>query len=121
MLYIQGNVNASDINEKITPTMIGEKPNWNTIIIEDGNLIVDEDLNTNNYPLAIVLVRKTQPLLTVGNIYIYNTVHYISAFMYADGSVQSVKANSFVPSGYVKFSKSDSDRTKALQDQLVIY
>lgn len=94
---------------------------WDILILKNGNLTFDTDFNAE-YPnppytskTLVILREKGDISMDKWNIYIKPNVKYIAANIYADGSVMSVDSNS------KRFTKSDTSRTLALQNQLVIY
>lgn len=86
--------------------------NWDTLIIKNGNLIIDQDFNTENLNKAIIVFGD---IYNSGNIFITPNVVYISAHIYADGGLSSVQNNGQT------FPYINSDRSLALNKQIVFY
>ncbi|PID83952.1 hypothetical protein CSB09_03490 [Candidatus Gracilibacteria bacterium] len=104
ILYVTGDKNLSDLLK-----MNG----WKTVIIEDGDLTLDENYEERTNPRGIIVVTKKDQ--KKGNIYIKPDVTKIAAMIFADGSIESVDDTG------APFLKSDMIRTKALTKQLMIY
>ncbi len=102
VLYVSGDKNLNDLLSK----------DWETVIVENGNLTIDANLENRDNPKGIIVTSNSK---NTGNIYIKPNVTKLSAFIYADGSVESVDINGDV------FKKSDISRTKSLTKQLMIY
>lgn len=110
ILYISGNYTDNVVYSKI------KNLNYNTLIIQNSNLIIDENIEWNK---AIVLIsnkintNSSIPSLS-SVVKITPNVQKIEAYIYADWSVFSVKDD------YSIFNESNFDRSRKLQKQLVI-
>lgn len=93
---------------------------WNTLIVKDGNLIIDQDFNTEKKNKAIIVI-STKNNYSIddwkksGNIFIKPNVKFIGATIYADRSLISVDEEG------KSFKKSDAKRAKTLENQIVFY
>ena len=84
--------------------------------MQDGNVTIrDQQFNPENKKLAIVLINTDKTDYTKGNLLITPQVRYLSANIFTDGSILSVKEDG------ERFVQSDTERNRALQDQLVFY
>jgi len=84
--------------------------------VVDGNVTIDTpEFNPDNKKLAIVLINTNKTNYVKGNLFITPEVHYIAANIFTDGSIRSVDSEGN------RFVKSDTERNRALQDQLVFY
>lgn len=89
--------------------------NWDTLIVEDGNITIDtEYFNPDKKKVALVVLSKNNP--QKWNVYITPKVRFIAANIFADASVLSVDQLQKKP-----FEPSDATRTAALQNQIVFY
>ncbi len=67
--------------------------NWDTIVVKNWNLILDEDIDKNIW-IAVIYDRfNIKNNNTKWNIYVKNTIRKINAIIYADGSFLSAKAD----------------------------
>jgi hypothetical protein len=88
---------------------------WSTLIVIDGNVTLESDLNVANKNIAIIVLNSefsTTP--TLWNIFIKPNVTYVSAILYADGAIKSVD------SAWQTFPTMNQDRSDALKKQLVM-
>lgn len=93
-----------------------EKDKWNTLILEDYELIIDQNIENNkkNIAIAVLKNRKSNSKQST-NILINPKVTYIKSNIFVDGSIVSVNdSNKY-------FTKSDTKRTLQLQKQIVFY
>ncbi len=93
-------------------TLSGD-PDFTTLIVEDGNVTFDNNFNTQKKNIAIILINKTDS--SKGNIYIKPNVAFISALIFADGSIESID-----DSGNI-FGQSNSERGRTLNKQIVFH
>lgn len=70
-------------------TLSGDITWYQTLIIEDGNLTINGDLNPSKANIGIILINKNDT--SKGNIYITPNVQFVGATIFADGSVISVR------------------------------
>ncbi len=72
-------------------------PIYETIIVKNGNLIINSDVNTSNKKLWIIVLKDNYDVNTdynkSWNIYISNNVNYIAASIFADWALRSAKPN----------------------------
>ncbi|MDD3302386.1 MAG: hypothetical protein PHN31_02445 [Candidatus Gracilibacteria bacterium] len=92
--------------------------NYETLIIKDGNVTINGDLNTNNKNFGIIVLSDgydvTNGYIGKGNIYITPNVKSINAIIYADGGLISAN-NSGNP-----YTIDTPNRTNELQNQLIL-
>lgn len=86
---------------------------WNTLIISDGNLTINENFNTKNRNIGIILLNNKD--LSKSNVYIKPNVAFISSMIYADWSIQSVDWKGNI------FPTSNKARSTTLWKQIVFY
>lgn len=67
----------------------GDLP-YETLIVKNGNVTIEDDLNTSGEKLWIIIIKDNSQDETIGNLYIKPNVKYIDAVIYADGSARSV-------------------------------
>ena len=96
-------------------TSIGGTPAYETIIVRNGNLIISSDLNIANQKFGIIVLRDDQSDDTKGNIYVDQSVKYISAAIYGDGGIMSSNDSG------VLYPINSTERTENLQKQLVFH
>lgn len=77
---------------------ISGNPTYETLIVEDGNVYINSDLNLAENNFGIIVLKsnwyKTESdYQNLWNIYINNNVENIYAYMYADGALRSAKSN----------------------------
>ncbi len=100
VLYRQGDVTLSG------------NSNWDTLIVIDGNITIDNNFNTEKKTKGIILLRDQNE--TKWNVFIKPNVEYIQATIFADGSIESVDTGGSI------FTTSDNRRTDMLDSQLVL-
>jgi hypothetical protein len=109
------NVKYIDANKWTVKVEISWEINdYETLIVKNWNVIISWDLNTTNNKLWIIVLNEDLSNKTLWNVYIKPNVNYINAIIYADGSVISAD------SSWNPFMTDSSDRTLALQKQLVL-
>lgn len=95
-------------------TLSGEvNGSYKTLIVEDGDVTFDNNFNTAKENIAIILVRKNDQ--SKSNVYVKPNVAFISAFIFAEGSMESVNDGGEV------FMKSDRARSQTLSKQIVFH
>ncbi|MDD4151924.1 MAG: hypothetical protein PHR68_04885, partial [Candidatus Gracilibacteria bacterium] len=105
VIYYNGDKKISDIN------LSGVE----TLIIKNGNLIIDQNnLGLNKDKFGVIVTRDDNSKTNLGNIYITPGVTYIKSSIYADGGI--ISSND---SGIPYMSDTD-ERTNDLDKQLVI-
>lgn len=97
-------------------TTISGNLDYETLVVVDGNVIINGDLNTADKSLWIIVLKDNYDVNTdyawQGNIYITPNVKQINAIMYSDGAF--ISANS----AGQPYIKDTIDRTEKLQTQL---
>ncbi|MEF2176029.1 MAG: hypothetical protein V3575_06135 [Candidatus Absconditabacteria bacterium] len=85
---------------------------YHTLVVENGNVTIDSNLNTAKNKLGIIVLRTNKDD-SVGHIYVKPGVTSINAFLYADGSLLSVNNDG------TEFG-TNTDRSTILSKQLII-
>lgn len=97
-------------------TTISGNLDYETLVVVDGNVIINGDLNSADKSLWIIVLKDNYDVNTdyawQGNIYITPNVKQINAIMYSDGAF--ISANS----AGQPYIKDTIDRTEKLQTQL---
>lgn len=95
-----------------------ENLDFETLIIKNGNVIINDNLNKNGKKLWIIVLKDNYnskiDFNTSGNIYITPQVTYINALIYADGGFISTDNTGKV------YTSDSSKRTADLQNQLIL-
>jgi len=100
-------------------------PGRHTIIIEDGNLFIENDFDyatTGNNSLGFILINSNQTQKpTTGNIFIKNKVKHFVGTYFADGSIMSTtKENPGINDGTVRDTKAAENPNTGLGRQLIL-
>lgn len=119
--YIKHMTNGQIVNGVkyvIWDTIVSGEPDYETLIVKDGNVIINGNLNASNKKLGIVVMKDGYNISTdysgKWNIYITPSVTKINATIYADGWLISAGAS------WSPYVSDSSDRTYALKNQLVM-
>jgi len=94
-------------------------PTYQTLVVKNGNVFIDGNLNTYAKKLGIIVLRDDTTKKELGNVYVLPAVSYIAGLIYADGGMISTgfkTGTDRVDSPY----KNSSAREGALQNQLVL-
>ncbi len=95
-----------------------ENLDFETLIVKNGNVIINDNLNKNGKKLWIIVLKDNydtkMDFNTSGNIYITPDVSYINALFYADGGFISTDTTGKV------YTSDSSKRTANLQNQLIL-
>ncbi|MDD3302297.1 MAG: hypothetical protein PHN31_01980 [Candidatus Gracilibacteria bacterium] len=104
--YVEGNI-----------TISGDQ-DYETLVVKDGNVIIEGDLNQSKKKLGIIVLKDNYDVnldyINKGNIYVENGVKEINAIIYADGGF--ISANSLG----LPYTLDSTIRTTSLQKQLVV-
>lgn len=110
--YVVWDVKASEINSGIN------NDEFETVIIKDGNLIINQNLNPQNKKFGIIVLRDwydtSKDYNNKWNIYVAPNVKEINAILYADGWMISVD------SAFKPYTTDTTSRTNALNKQLTL-
>ena len=102
--YVKGDISLS-----------GDDYQWKTLIVLDGNISFIGNFNSQKKNIGIISIRSIPSDLSKGNIYIKPNVVYIFGTIFAEWSVESVNGDGTV------FPLSDINRTKNLQNQIILW
>lgn len=97
---------------------ISSNPSYETLVVKNGNVIINWNLNTDKKKLWIIVLKdgyntKTD-YVNKWNIYITPSVTEVNALFYADGWLISAKINGDV------YDTDTSERTASLRKQLIL-
>jgi hypothetical protein len=99
---------------------IEENPTYETLVVKNGNVIIDWDLNKNNKVLWIIVLRDgfnvQEDYKTTWNVYVLPNVQKINAIIYADGGLISIKE--IKNDQAVLYETDSTERTQNLNKQL---
>ncbi len=106
--YVAGDVRLS-----------GSAPsNYETLVVRDGNVIVDADFNSGNAKFGIIVLKDRYDTGTgyrdKGNVYITPNVTKLNAAIYADGGLISTNAAG------TPYSQDSYERTRDLKNRLTL-
>lgn len=101
-----------------TTYMLESDPTFETLIVRNGNILIDDDFNTSGKTIWLISYidggyNKSDGYEKIGNIYVEPQVSSITAFIYADGWLISTESG-------VPVSGNISTRESILQNQLSI-
>lgn len=94
------------------------EPNYETLIVKNGNLTINGNFNTSGKKFGIIVLRDNAMQTDIWHIYVQPTVRYIRAAIYADGGMISTGFKSWEDTFWVY--KDSATRTNTLREQLVI-
>lgn len=97
-------------------TTLSWEPDYETLIVKNGNLTISNNFNTSNKKFGVIVLRDSATQTTQGNIYVQPTVRYIRAAIYADGGMISTGFWNDTVGNY----QDSPVRTNVLSEQLVI-
>lgn len=66
-------------------TISGDSFTYETLIVKNGNVIINGNLNLNHKKLGVIVLKDDQADSSLGNVYVTPEVGYIEAAIYADG------------------------------------
>ncbi len=114
--YVKGDKKLSEL------MALPDKNDWDTLVIQWGNLIIDQNFNTGAIGAKLadlihkgIIVFANDTRTAGGNIYITPNVSFIWWALFAEESVMSAN------SSWTPYTVSNSARTKDLSNQLVFY
>lgn len=95
-------------------TISGDSFTYETLIVKNGNVIINGNLNLNHKKLGVIVLKDDQADSSLGNVYVTPEVGYIEATIYADGWIIAAATDG------TPFLTDSITRTYSLYRQLVI-